>query len=226
MANKKSKIVTIDNPVLPDFAESSLLTVGERSELLYVYRDKDGKVHSKFVSPEDVARAYAKLSYDTGDIPAGIMRMGYGPNGYWGFLKTEPQLVQMSFLNDRAITVPIPGTILFGVGSQYRIYAEKNGKLFQPPFDNVFSDGRICWGNNKVSNVRKAADLYHAWKLFFAAPFTHRNDANNGQLTYKPLYEALAKSKAKKFKGTLKEHKMTTQSLVKIALGNGPVNDD
>lgn len=95
-------MITIDQPTLPTWAESGVLTVGGRSELLYVYR-QDGKTLSKFISPEDMARAYAKLAYDTGVIPDGIMRMGYGQHGWWGILKTPPQIVEMSFLNDDPI---------------------------------------------------------------------------------------------------------------------------
>lgn len=219
-------IVTIDQPAIPEWAESSLMTVGDRSELLYVYRDKDGKTLSKFVSPEDVARAYSKLTYDTGDIPAGIMRMGAGPMGWWGILRTEPQLVTMSFLEDDPITVPIPGTVLFGVGKDYRIFAEKAGKLYHAPFDNVYPDGRICWGNNSVPAVKKAADLQKTWGLFWLSPFTHRNDVSGGQMTYKGVYEALAKSKAKKYTAKLKESKVTIAKLVKIATGSREDLDD
>lgn len=220
----KAKSTTIDNPVIPAWAESSLMTVGDRSELLYVYK-KEGKTLSKFVAPEDVARAYSKLSYDTGDIPEGIMRMGYGRNGYWGFLRTPPRMVLMSFLDEDFIKVPVPGTILFGVANQYRIYAEKAGKLYHAPYDNVYDNGLICWGNNAVRPVKKAADLQAALNLFFASPFTHRNDANNGQLTYRPMYHDLAKRKATKFTAKLKETKVTINSLVQVALGKD-VNDD
>jgi hypothetical protein len=227
MANKKSttkKVTLVENPILPAFADSALFTVGERSEILFVYRE-DGKTLSKFISPEDVARAYSKLSYDTGDIPEGIIRMGYGPNGWWGIMRTPPCQVLMSFVDEDFIKVPIPGTIIFGVEKNYRIYAERDGKLFQAPFDNVYADGRICWGDNAVRPVKKAADLRAAFNLFFASPFIHRNDANNMQLTYKGMYDQLAKRKAVRFSGKLKESKVTVNSLVKIALGK-EVSDD
>lgn len=222
--SKKSKVQTISNPVLPHWADSALFTVGGRSEILYTYR-KDDMILSKFVSPENVARAYAKISYDTGDIPIGIMRMGYGPNGYWGFLRSPGRMVYMSFGNEDYIQVPIPGTVIFGVAKTYYIFAEKAGKLFKAPFDNVYENGKICWGNNAIKPVKKAADLQTALNLFFAAPFTDDMDANNGRLTYKELYYGLAKKKAKKYTRKLQQTRYTVDHLVKIALGKG-VDDD
>lgn len=208
-------VITIDQPALPSWAESGLLTVGERSELLYVYREEK-KTLSKFVSPEDVARAYSKVSYDTGMIPEGFMRMGYGPRGYWGLYRQPATIVSISFFEDDPIKVPIPATLLFGVGNDYRIYAESNGKIYQAPFDNVYDDGRICWGKNAVPTVKKAADIQKAWKLFFMSPF---NDDITGRLTYRAIYESMAKAKAKTFKHKLKPAKMTIERLVKIANG-------
>lgn len=68
--------------------------------------------------------------------------------------------------------------------------------------------------------MKKAADIQKAWKLFFAAPFTHRNDVGGGKMTYKKVYEALAASHAKKYKGKLREAKMTLNKLVKIVSGD------
>lgn len=222
MSNSNS--VMNRDATIPDWADSGLLTVGERSEILYVYR-KDDVVLSKFVSPEDVALAYGKISYDTGPIPEGIIRMGRGSSGYWGILRQPAQHVSMSFLEDDFIKAPIPGCILFGCGDTYRIFAEHKGKLYHAPFDNVYDDGSICWGRNAVPTVKKAADLLKAWTIFWAAPFTHRNDAHGGMLTYKPVYESLAKSKASKFNRKLKPTKITMNSLVELANQDGGLDD-
>lgn len=213
----KPKIMTsMVDATIPDWADSGLLFVGERSEILYLYR-KDKQLLSKFVSPEDVARAFGKITYDTGPIPEGIIRMGRGASGYWGILRTQPQIVEMSFLDEDTIKAPIPGCILFGMGDKYRIFAEGKGGLFHAPFDNVYDDGSICWGRNSVPTVKNAQDLLKAWTLFWAAPFTHRNDAHGGMLTYKPLYEDLAKKRALKFNRKLKPSKVTINSLVELA---------
>jgi hypothetical protein len=214
--SKTKDITSMVDATIPDWADSGLLMVGERSEILYLYRN-DNQLLSKFVSPEDVARAFGKITYDTGPIPEGIIRMGRGPAGYWGILRTQPQIVAMSFREDDPIKAPIPGCILFGVGNTYRIYAEIKGELFHAPFDNVFDNGDICWGKNSVPTVKNAQDLLKAWTLFWAAPFTHRNDAHGGMLTYKSLYEDLSKKRAPKFNRKLKPAKVTINSLVELA---------
>lgn len=221
---KTNKMLIVDKVTIPDWADSGLLTLGDRSELMYVYRKGDETL-SKFVSPDDVARAYARVTYDTGVIPEGIIRMGRGPAGHWGILRMPAQVVKMSFLSNNPIKAPIPQTILFGIASDYYIFAEYKGKLYHAPFDNVYDDGSICWGNNTVPTMKNAETLQKVWNLFWLIPFTHRNDTHGGKLTYKPIYEALAKARKPKFNRKLKETKITMKQILSMATKEGNLDD-
>lgn len=207
--------------ILPAWANSALYSIGSNAELLFVHRG-DGSLRSKFVRPHDVARAYSNTQFDTGNIPEGVRRFGYGAHGMWVVYVQPARMVDMIFREDDPIHVPIPATLLVGVGKSYRIFAIDNPrsdlgkvKVFHAPFDNVYEDGRICWGSNPVPAVSSAETAPLVWELFFRAPFTHRNDNHQGHATTtSELYAKLARSKAKRFRGKLRPANISIQSLI------------
>jgi hypothetical protein len=207
--------------VLPNWANSALYSVGSNAELLFVHR-QDGNLHSKFVRPHDVARAYSRTQFDTGDIPDGVRRFGYGASGMWVIYVRPAQMVDMIFREEDPLHVPIPPTMLVGVGKSYRIFAIDNPqadlgevKVFHAPFDNVYEDGRICWGSNAVPAISSAEIAPLVWELFFRAPFTHRNDNHQGHATTtSEMYAKLAKSKASRFRGKLRPIHISIQYLI------------
>ena len=209
---------------LPDWANTALYTIGSNAELLFVYRNGPHEnIGSKFVRPHDVARAYSRTQFDTGNIPDGVRRFGYGANGMWVIYVRAAQMVEMIFRDENPIRVPIPATMLVGIGKSYRIFAVDNPKaslsqikLYHAPFDNVYEDGRICWGSNPVPAISSAETAPLVWELFFRTPFTHRNDAHQGRTTTtSEMYAKLAERKAKRFRGTLKPAGTTVEYLVK-----------
>lgn len=147
----------------------------------YLLRSYDGKnsTTAKFVTAADVSAAFSGQERDTGWIPAGLVRCGNCAAGPMFVYSAPAQKVDI-VLNGERLTIPIPRTVLCGVGSVYYIWAVRS-KTFDPqarayhaPFPNVYSEntrpGRICWGQNTPGDAlpERARKL---WELFFALPF-------------------------------------------------------
>jgi hypothetical protein len=144
---------------------------------LYKYTDGRGVAHAKFVTAPDLAAAFSGAEQDSGWLPAGVVRAGHGPRGPWFVYSAPAQKVALQIEGEaQPLQVPIPRTVLLGVGQTYYLWALA-AKVFGPdaaackaPFPNVYSDGRICWGTNlpPAADPQKARQ---AWELFFATPF-------------------------------------------------------
>jgi len=129
----------------------------------------------KFVRSSDVAAAFSGQDLDSGWLPAGVVRMGYSARGAWFVYGAPGQKVAVT-LGERQARIPIPRTVLVGVGQTYYLFAQR-GQHLEPhkdlchaPFPNVYPDGRICWGQNNPPEAgpEKARGV---WQLFFDAPF-------------------------------------------------------
>ena len=138
-----------------------------------------GAWESKFVTIEDVAASLANVENDSGWLGEGVIRAGHSARGDW-FVYTAPaQKIMLTLVSPEqsiAVTIPIPTTVLIGVGPAYYLYAAQEtivtprSNLYHAPFPNVYGNGRICWGQNH----RPAAHPSRAkavWKLFFETPF-------------------------------------------------------
>ena len=146
---------------------------------LFRWQGPDGKVLSKFVSTDDLAAAFSGHEADSGWLPPGVVRAGYCATGPFFVFFMPPRKVALPLLAGEQVTpktLPIPATVLLGVGPVYYLWAVR-GKTLDPqayiyhaPFPNVYDDGRICWG----ANTPPAAHLSQAqavWDLFFTTPF-------------------------------------------------------
>jgi hypothetical protein len=75
-----------------------------------------------------------------------------------------------------ALEVALPGLVFAGVGQHYYLWAVKEveflpeGWAYHAPLPNVYPDGRICWGSNRVEPVTPQT-LRAAWQLFISSPF-------------------------------------------------------
>lgn len=142
----------------------------------YLFRQKtEGGWSNKFVTAADVQAAFTGEEQDSGWLQAGVVRVGQTARGTF-FVYSAPAQKADIWLGDERLTVPLPRTVLVGMGNDAYLFA-LNEIHFSPaawalvaPFPNVSSDGKICWGRN----ARPSADAGRArrtWELFFEAPF-------------------------------------------------------
>ncbi len=148
---------------------------------LFRWQGPDGKVLSKFVTADDLAAAFSGHEADSGWLPPGVVRAGYCARGAFFVSFTPARKVSIPLLEGEQITaviLPIPATVLLGVGNAYSLWAVKGRTLdpkthaYHAPFPNIYDDGRICWG----ANTPPAAHLSQAqaaWDLFFTTPFNN-----------------------------------------------------
>ena len=155
----------------------------------YIFRTKtsEGVITTKCVSARDVAQAFTGEDQDTGWLPAGILRAGYGPKGPWFVYSRPPTTMMINLVQPKGPhfqAVPVPGTLLVGIGREYMIFswAGDQFRLDDPictaPYPNVHSDGQICWGKN-VAPEAAPQNAEIVWRLFFDAPFN--GDLVNGK---------------------------------------------
>lgn len=86
--------------------------------------------------------------------------------------------------------VPCPGLIFMASERDMYVYAFKGTdapsretKLYQAPFFNVWSRGKVCVGNADVPKEDRSDDP-DAWeRMFFGSHFTHPNFTQNDRLT-------------------------------------------
>lgn len=156
----------------------------------YIFRqttspDKNKKSSiSKFVTANDVAAAFTNTEIDTGWMPAGVVRYGHEARGRWFVYSPPAQKIHITLaavddgVSEQQITVPVPRTVMLGVGQEYYLWCiktkhfEHDAVIFNAPFPNLYPDGKICWGNNTAPDADpKSARL--AWELFFSTPFNN-----------------------------------------------------
>jgi hypothetical protein len=144
----------------------------------YLFRHReDGAWRSKFLTSEDLEAAFTRSEPDTGWTPAGVVRQGRRAAGPFYVYSAPPQKVEITLeAGMPAVRVPIPRTVMLGIGGGYFLWALK-GPLFEPrmeafraPFPNVYSDGRVCWGSYAPPEA-STATARTTWDLFFRTPF-------------------------------------------------------
>jgi len=118
-------------PPLPSFAIGALFFL-QSGDFLLQYRTTDNdhsrtpltKAGAKFVTVKDVQAAFGGSDVDSGWITPGVARCGYCAKGDW-FVFTAGQQVltlQVNFGGKeglKKIKVPIPATVMVGMGMQY-----------------------------------------------------------------------------------------------------------
>lgn len=168
-------------------------------QYLYQSQGEDGSIRYKFLSPQSVRLAFSQEPVDSGWLPPELCRWGYGPSGAWAVMFVPPakhslwlpSVVVSSEGNEArpgeiqaanregeltAVEVTLPGLVFAGVGQNYYLWAVKEDTFtpealaFHAPLPNVYGDGRICWGSNRVESAT-AQNLPAAWKLFISSPF-------------------------------------------------------
>jgi PRTRC genetic system protein B len=191
--NSKTPIVG-EIPPLPPYATGALFFLPS-GDFLFRYKAQDDHHYSdvqhvegaKFVTVRDVAAAFGGSDVDTGWIGSGVIRCGYCSQGDWFVFAAPKQklTIQVGMANgkQKKLTLPIPVTVMVGIGMQYFLWAvphnfSPDSGLCQAPFPNVHDNGAICWGQNTPpkSHHRHAEA---AWRLFFESVFN--GDLGNGK---------------------------------------------
>lgn len=149
----------------------------------------DRRKSSKFVAAPDVAAAFAGQEQDSGWFPAGVVRCGTNERGAWFVYSAPAQKVEVNLYDKDMLTIPIPRTVLMGIGNKFYLWVtveeqfNQNANIYRAPFPNVHGDGEICWGSNQPpaahpGNSRKV------WEQFFATPFN--NHLADGKSKFSP----------------------------------------
>lgn len=182
-------------PPLPTFAIGALFFL-QSGDFLLQYRTTDSersrsplmKAGAKFVTVKDVQAAFGGSDVDSGWITPGVVRCGYCAKGDWFAYVASQQVLtlQVNFGGKeglKKIKVPVPATVMVGMGMQYYLWAmarsgTPDSRLYRAPFPNIHDDGSICWGQNTPpkSHHRNAQA---AWHLFFESQFN--GDLANGK---------------------------------------------
>ena len=103
--------------------------------------------------------------------------------GAWAVYVTRPQMVQIVTDQDEKLNIPIPATLFLGWGSRYYLWAlpskrfSPNLPVYRAPFPNIYSNGRICWGNHRVPKAA-AVNIRRAWEMFFGTAFNEHISSN------------------------------------------------
>ena len=170
-------------------------------ELMFTWREED-KIQSKLISHEAAVLAFNTThTEDSGWLPENVLRTGRNVRGAWAVYVTRPQLVQIVTDQEEKLNVPIPATLFLGWGSRYYLWALPNKKfnpnlpVFRAPFPNIYSNGRICWGNHKVPKAT-AANIGRVWETFFGTAFNEHISNNKCKSCSNTVLELLRRLSA------------------------------
>jgi hypothetical protein len=180
---------------LPAYAMGSLMFL-RGGDFLWQYRKEiteyQGRVSralegATFLTIQDVQNSLGGADIDTGWIEPGVLRCGYCAEGDWFIFHGDAQektlQVRMENGKVRKLTLPIPPTVLIGVGRRYYLFAAPGGfsvnsVLAEAPFPNIHDSGLICWGQNGVPKAHHRFARM-AWNLFLDSLFN--GDLANGK---------------------------------------------
>lgn len=96
--------------------------------------------------------------------------------------------------------VPLPGLVLFGMGTNYFIWAVKTEKLdpfleiYRAPLPNVYTDGKICWGMVKPPRATSRS-LFQAWELFTKSTFNNHLASGKSKRAHDDVRAVLREAK-------------------------------
>ena len=163
---------------LVDHAQYDAALLFTRGQYI-LYRRDSTEVACKGVSAETLRTAFVQEPVDSGWLPEGVIRWGSGPAGTFmvKFIPPGKRRIHLAAQTaPRMIEPPLPALLFAGVNTTYYVWALRgktcnpSAQLFHAPFPNVYSDGHICFGNNRPPEVGwKTFD--EAWQLFLASPF-------------------------------------------------------
>ncbi|BCY18663.1 hypothetical protein hrd7_25120 [Leptolinea sp. HRD-7] len=169
----------MNNTFEKNSAIKAVLYFMESGDYIFKWKE-DGRISHKCLAAPDVSAAFSKSEIDSGFIPSGVIRHGYGTNGPWAVLEIEPAREEITLINPggnpETISVMFPRLMMVGAGKDYYLVALTDpfivpeAKAFRAPFTNVHPDHRICWGLNNPP-VAEVSNMKKAWRLFIESGF-------------------------------------------------------
>lgn len=178
--------------------------------------EKDGKKKSRIVTMESIMKAMQRSMV----IPRIGMAVGKIPFGYYDAQISEeqgkfcadmvavlPAGKQMMRYENTFYDVSIPSLVFrFEVFREKivktEVYAMKDeapknkSRLYRYPFGNVGMTGQVCWGGNKLPDIRDLKGLEEAMMLFVQSPcnsdyFRGNEYCGHAELSLRELFEKL-----------------------------------
>lgn len=167
-------------------------------QFLFAMTNLEGGKCERFISAAAAREAFSGIPVDSGWLKPEIVRWGNGKLGEWAVAFIPPGLHTLELTNETIVTgedlrvdhqmdrltVPLPGLVFFGIGTNYYIWAVKTPQLkpdyeiYRCPLPNVEADGLICWGPFKPPRASPRAIL-EAFDLFIKSTFN--NHRANGK---------------------------------------------
>jgi Prokaryotic E2 family D len=109
----------------------------------------------------------------------GVVRWGVKRGVEWAVLFLPPSVHNLELTEADGtpeesvsrVAAPLPGMVMFGVGTQYFVWAAKTERLdpyqelYRAPLPNVMADASVCWGAQKPPHATGKA-VAEAWALF------------------------------------------------------------
>lgn len=182
---------------------------------------EDGKKRSRIVTMESVMKAMQQSMV----IPRVGVAVGKIPFGYYDAQISEeqgkfcadmvavlPAGKQMMRYENTFYDISIPSLVFrFEVFREKivktDVYAMKDeaprdkSRLYRYPFGNVSMAGRVCWGGNKLPDIRDLKGLEEAMMLFIQSPcnsdyFRGNEYCGHAELSLRELFEKLKDEEA------------------------------
>ncbi|MBU6482534.1 MAG: hypothetical protein KGS09_18575 [Nitrospirae bacterium] len=162
-------------------------------QLLFEYKDFNGAVIKKCISPGAARSAFTDEPIDSDWLPPESCRYGEGPKGAWIMLKYEPARYEVSLAEPLTIaghatpltllSVPLPAVLFLGIERNYFLWAFKAWKesataLYHVPLPNVHPTGAICFGNT-TPPIASGKTIQRAWTIFWESQFS--NELTSGK---------------------------------------------
>lgn len=175
-----------------------IIKLGNNEPDATVVMESDGIKTQKVVSIDELASSLASThKVSTGIIPRGT-RYFSGANKnfnicietagrqrlFFADFYSKRELAQAQGLpfKPEQLTVPFPPLLFFFQikGGKIRdtivlavkqTLSRETDQLYRFPFGNTSADGRVCWGNNKLPEIKTPMDLVAVMSTFLDAPF-------------------------------------------------------
>lgn len=155
--------------------------------------EKDGKVIKKDILFSDYldllnrSKGTANSYYRLGGLPAGFYDGSISQqhdHTFKAIIIVNPKRLPCKYFESEYI-IPFPKSAFFFHVNRKRVTETKIFALKQHggqgecerlchfPFPNIYADGRVCWGANRLPEIQQIKESEQLVSLFFSTPFNH-----------------------------------------------------